>query len=116
MESPLPSRAPVSHVPSRALVHRVPPQETEGGEGRRFKGLFLLFHLLSCLTLQQPKFLSKEERARLALAKREQEIKDQKEKEAKKRAEREALEREAEELRQKELQASGSKYGTSTRC
>jgi ATP-dependent RNA helicase DDX23/PRP28 len=70
--------------------------------------------ILSCLTpLQQPKFLTKEERAKLALAKREQEIKDQREKDEKRKTERDALERDAEEVRQKELQTSSSKY---SRC
>ncbi|KAM6500598.1 P-loop containing nucleoside triphosphate hydrolase protein [Amanita muscaria] len=61
----------------------------------------------------KPKFISKEERAKLALAKREQEIKEQREREEKKKHERDALEREADELRQKELHqvSSGSRYG-----
>lgn len=61
----------------------------------------------------KPKFISKGERAKLALAKREQEIKEQKEREETKKHERDALEREADELRQKELHqvSSGSRYG-----
>ncbi|KAF8742380.1 hypothetical protein AX14_004933 [Amanita brunnescens Koide BX004] len=58
----------------------------------------------------KPKFLSKEERAKLALDKREQEIREQREKDEKRKVERDALERDAEELRQKEFQASSSKY------
>ncbi|KAF8654182.1 hypothetical protein AX16_003711 [Volvariella volvacea WC 439] len=64
----------------------------------------------------KPKFLTKEERAKLALAKREQEINEQREKRERAQKEREALEREAEELRQKEraqsysIKSSGSHY------
>lgn len=59
----------------------------------------------------QPKFLTKEERAKIAIAKRAQEIKEQKEREEVARRDREALEREAEELTTKER----NKYG-SGRC
>lgn len=55
----------------------------------------------------QPKFLTKEERAKLAIAKRAQEIKEQKERGEATRRDREALEREAEELAVKDR----SKYG-----
>lgn len=55
----------------------------------------------------KPKFLSKEERAKLAIAKRAQEIEEQKEREESTRRDREALEREAEEFRQKQ---NGSRY------
>jgi hypothetical protein len=65
------------------------------------------------LTLLQPKFLSKEERAQLAIAKRAQEIREQREKEESTRKNREALERDAQELAAKE--SSGNRYGTS-RC
>ncbi|KAI5834125.1 P-loop containing nucleoside triphosphate hydrolase protein [Schizophyllum commune Tattone D] len=47
----------------------------------------------------KPKFLSKEERAKLAIAKRAAEIREQKEKEERARKEREDLERQAEEIR-----------------
>ncbi|KAF8894544.1 P-loop containing nucleoside triphosphate hydrolase protein [Infundibulicybe gibba] len=50
----------------------------------------------------KPKFLSREERAQLAIAKRAQEIKEEKEKEENSRKDREALERGADELRQRE--------------
>ncbi|KAF7304784.1 Pre-mRNA-splicing ATP-dependent RNA helicase PRP28 [Mycena kentingensis (nom. inval.)] len=61
----------------------------------------------------QPKFLSKEERAKIAIAKRAQEIREQKEKEDATRKDRAALEQEADDLRQKERQhaASSSRYG-----
>ncbi|KAK2466987.1 hypothetical protein APHAL10511_001245 [Amanita phalloides] len=58
----------------------------------------------------KPKFLSRDERAKLALAKREQEFNDQRERDERKRLEREVLERSADDIRQKELQASTSKY------
>ncbi|KAL1745621.1 P-loop containing nucleoside triphosphate hydrolase protein [Schizophyllum fasciatum] len=47
----------------------------------------------------KPKFLSKEERAKLAIAKRAAEIREQKEKDERARKEREDLERQAEEVR-----------------
>lgn len=50
----------------------------------------------------QPKFLTKEQRAQLAIEKRSQELREQKEKEERARKEREALEREAEEIRTRE--------------
>ncbi|EKM55542.1 uncharacterized protein PHACADRAFT_173680 [Phanerochaete carnosa HHB-10118-sp] len=50
----------------------------------------------------KPKFLTKEQRAKLALEKREQEIREQKEREERARQERETLERGAEEHRQKQ--------------
>lgn len=50
----------------------------------------------------QPKFLSKEERAKIAIAKRAAELREQRERDEKSRTDREALEREAEELRQRE--------------
>ncbi|KAJ6496594.1 P-loop containing nucleoside triphosphate hydrolase protein [Mycena vitilis] len=60
----------------------------------------------------KPKFLSKEERAKLAIAKRAQEIREQKEKEELTRKDRAVLEQEAEELRMKERsQSSSSRYG-----
>ena len=98
-----------------ALIHRIPSQETKRGKGGCFKGFFSIAYChLSCLTPpKQPKFLTKGERAKLALAKREQEIKDQQEKDEKRKTERDALERDAEDLRQKELQTSSSKY---SRC
>jgi ATP-dependent RNA helicase DDX23/PRP28 len=46
--------------------------------------------------------LSKEERAKIAIAKRAQEIKEQKEKDENSKKDREILEREAEEVRQRE--------------
>ncbi|KAJ7632534.1 P-loop containing nucleoside triphosphate hydrolase protein, partial [Roridomyces roridus] len=58
----------------------------------------------------KPKFLSKEERAKLAIAKRAQEIREQKEKEELTRKDRAVLEQEAEELRAKERN-SQSRYG-----
>ncbi|KAJ7685100.1 P-loop containing nucleoside triphosphate hydrolase protein [Mycena polygramma] len=60
----------------------------------------------------KPKFLSKEERAKLAIAKRAQELREQKEKEELTRKDRAVLEQEAEELRMKERsQSSSSRYG-----
>ncbi|KAF8078031.1 P-loop containing nucleoside triphosphate hydrolase protein [Lyophyllum atratum] len=50
----------------------------------------------------KPKFLSKEERATIAIAQRAKEIQEQKAKEESSRRDRDALEREADELRQRE--------------
>ncbi|KAF9453219.1 P-loop containing nucleoside triphosphate hydrolase protein [Macrolepiota fuliginosa MF-IS2] len=50
----------------------------------------------------KPKFLSKEERAKIAIAKRAQEIREQKERDEATRKDKEALERDAEELAAKE--------------
>jgi ATP-dependent RNA helicase DDX23/PRP28 len=67
---------------------------------------------LTRLLHTQPKFLSKEERAQLAIAKRTQEIREEREREATARRDREALEREAEEVRQKER---NTRYGAGGR-
>ncbi|KAG5653969.1 hypothetical protein H0H81_008837 [Sphagnurus paluster] len=61
----------------------------------------------------KPKFLSKEERAKIAIAQRAKEINAQKLKEDNARRDREALEREAEELRQRER---GGRYGGRCKC
>ncbi|KAF8212328.1 P-loop containing nucleoside triphosphate hydrolase protein [Mycena galopus ATCC 62051] len=64
----------------------------------------------------KPKFLSKEERATLAIAKRAQEIREQKEKDELAKKDREALERDADELRMKERnQSSSNRYGRDDR-
>ncbi|KXN85464.1 Pre-mRNA-splicing ATP-dependent RNA helicase PRP28 [Leucoagaricus sp. SymC.cos] len=57
----------------------------------------------------KPKFLSKEERARIAITKRAQEIKEQKERDEATRRDRDLLEREAEEIAAKER----NKYNSS---
>ncbi|KAF5315965.1 hypothetical protein D9611_004618 [Ephemerocybe angulata] len=57
----------------------------------------------------KPKFLTKEQRAQIAIEKRSQEIRAEKEKEEAKRREREALEREAGELERQHNQ--GGRYG-----
>jgi ATP-dependent RNA helicase DDX23/PRP28 len=63
----------------------------------------------------QPKFLTREDRARIAIAKRAQEIQEEKRKEEDNRKNREQLEREAEVIRRRERE---SKYSTSSsaRC
>ncbi len=67
------------------------------------------------ITLSQPKFLSKEERAKIAIARRAQEIQEEKRKEEENRKNREQLEREAEVIWRRERE---SKYATShsARC
>ncbi|KAL0947006.1 hypothetical protein HGRIS_013150 [Hohenbuehelia grisea] len=60
----------------------------------------------------KPKFLSKEERAKLAIAKRAQEIHEQKEREEAARQDRDALERQADEIRQRERTGESSRYGS----
>ena len=65
----------------------------------------------------QPRFLTKEQRAQLAIEKRSQEIKEQKDKEDRAKKEREALEREAEEVRAKERERERTaRYGSNGRC
>jgi len=65
----------------------------------------------------KPKFLSKEERARIAIAKRAQEIKEQRERDEQTKQDREALERDADELRRKEESSGASnRYGSGGRC
>ncbi|KAI8998524.1 DEAD-domain-containing protein [Trametes punicea] len=60
----------------------------------------------------KPRFLTKEQRAQLAIQKREQEIREQREKEERARRDREALEREAEEIRRREReQERAARYG-----
>ncbi|KIP09068.1 hypothetical protein PHLGIDRAFT_29196 [Phlebiopsis gigantea 11061_1 CR5-6] len=60
----------------------------------------------------KPKFLTKEQRAQLAIQKRAQEIREQKEKDEVSRQGRERLEREAEEIRQRERERErATRYG-----
>ncbi|KAG8954718.1 mRNA splicing protein prp28 [Tulasnella sp. 424] len=59
----------------------------------------------------KPRFLTKEERAKLAIEKRTQEIREQKAKEEDKRRERETLEREADQLRHREQERYGGGSG-----
>ena len=63
----------------------------------------------------QPKFLSKEERAKIAIAKRAQEIKQEKERTDASRRDRETLEKEAEEVGRRE-RTSYSGGGGGGRC
>ncbi|KAF8231296.1 P-loop containing nucleoside triphosphate hydrolase protein [Tricholoma matsutake] len=60
----------------------------------------------------KPKFLSKEERANLAIAKRAQDIREQNEREENAKNDRELLERGAEELRQRERNQGSNRYGS----
>ena len=65
-------------------------------------------------TLPQPKFLTKAQRAELALAKQNQEEQERKEKEQRERKDREVLEREAEEFRARDRDRTReSRYGPS---
>ncbi|KAH9951916.1 DEAD-domain-containing protein [Amylocystis lapponica] len=60
----------------------------------------------------KPRFLTKEQRAKLAIDKRAQEIKEQREKEENAKKDREALERDAEEIRQRERERDrATRYG-----
>ncbi|KAG6335200.1 hypothetical protein ID866_3894 [Astraeus odoratus] len=60
----------------------------------------------------KPKFLSKEDRAKLAIARRANEIKEEREREFRSKQEKETLEREAEELRQRERERErAARYG-----
>ena len=62
----------------------------------------------------QPKFLTKAQRAELALSKRNQEEQERREKEERERKDREALEREAEEFRVRDRDRNReSRYGSS---
>ncbi|KAI0705818.1 pre-mRNA-splicing ATP-dependent RNA helicase PRP28 [Cytidiella melzeri] len=61
----------------------------------------------------KPKFLTKEQRAQLAIAKRAQELREQKEKEDRARQERQNLEREAEEIRSRDRERERTaRYGS----
>ena len=100
----------------RASLNRGAAQEAEGGEGGCIQGSFtpsnfhlhtlnsLFIHHSRCIILKQPKFLTKEQRAQLAIERRSKEIKEEKEREESKRREREALEREAGELERQNSQ------------
>lgn len=69
---------------------------------------------LIILDLIQPRFLTKAQRAELALAKRNQEEQELREKEERERKDREALEREAEEFRARDRDRTReSRYGSS---
>jgi hypothetical protein len=62
--------------------------------------------------LLQPKFLSKEERAKIAIAKRAAELKEQREREEKAKQDRETLEREAGDIRQRDRERErATRYG-----
>ncbi|KAI0797886.1 pre-mRNA-splicing ATP-dependent RNA helicase PRP28 [Abortiporus biennis] len=64
----------------------------------------------------KPRFLTKEQRAQLAIQKRAQEIREEKEKALQAQQDREALEREAEEIRQRERERDrSSRYGNNGR-
>ncbi|KAF8447580.1 P-loop containing nucleoside triphosphate hydrolase protein [Boletus edulis BED1] len=64
----------------------------------------------------KPRFLSKEERAKIAIAKRAAELKEQREREEKTKQDRDALEREAEAVRQRERERErSSRYGSTAR-
>ncbi|THH33957.1 hypothetical protein EUX98_g227 [Antrodiella citrinella] len=65
----------------------------------------------------KPKFLTKEQRAQLAIEKRTQEIKEEREKTLRTQKDREVLEREAEEIRQSERdrERATSRYGSGGR-
>jgi ATP-dependent RNA helicase DDX23/PRP28 len=64
----------------------------------------------------KPKFLSKEERAKIAIAKRAAELKEQREREEKTRQDRDVLEREADAVRQREREKErAARYGSTTR-
>ena len=76
----------------------------------------MTFHAARLTSTSQPKFLSREERAKLAIAKRAQEIKAEKSKEEETRRARDALEREAEDVRRRERErdypgGGGGRYG-----
>ena len=60
----------------------------------------------------QPKFLSKEERAKLAIAKRAQEIREEKDRTEASRRDRQALEHQAEELAQRDRNSKYNNGGT----
>ena len=74
-------------------------------------------HCSHVFSICQPKFLTKEQRAQLAIEKRAREIKEERERENNARKDREELEKEAEEIRQRERERDrGSRYGSSGRC
>lgn len=63
----------------------------------------------------QPRFLTKEERAKIAIERRTQEIKQQREREEAARAQRETLERQAQELRAQEQDQQAQRYSNDRR-
>lgn len=66
----------------------------------------------SRLISPQPKFLTKEQRATLAISRRAQELREEREREERSRSERQELEKEAEEYRQRERERDrASRYG-----
>lgn len=99
------SRSPSSpYCKSNAKRKRLLPRYVQLAEARR--------DIANYVMLSQPRFLTKEQRAQLAIEKRQQEIKEQREKEERTKKDRETLEREAEEVRQRERERErASRYG-----
>lgn len=105
--------------PGSAYIHRNTPSETEGGKGGRFQGKSTanptIYPRLANLDHPpQPKFLTKAQRAELALAQRNHEEQERREKEERERKDRVTLERGAEEFRSRDRDRNReSRYGSS---
>ena len=102
-----------------AYIHRNTPPEAEGGKGSRLQSKSTTIPTICPCRANvdhpiQPKFLTKAQRAELALAKRNQEELERREKEERERKDRDALEREAEEFRVRDRDRNReSRYGSS---
>jgi hypothetical protein len=84
---------------------------------RKLRQRSVTIHLSGTFTddYGQPKFLTKEQRAQLAIERRTQELREQREKDESKRREREALEKEANDIEKQSMQ--NSRYdGGGGRC
>ena len=111
------------HEQVTTSFYRVSTRKAKSREGSGVKGMYFLVlnlshsQLYNTILLPQPKFLTKEERAKIAIAKRAEEIRDQREKEESQKKEREQFEREAEAIRAKERAGEErSRYGRGSRC
>lgn len=91
-----------------SLLQRQKEEKEAAAKVRTHTVFFIDLRLIS----RQPKFLTKEQRATLAINRRAQELKEEREREARSRLERQELEKEAEEYRQRERERDrASRYG-----
>lgn len=128
LDDVLPNRvvmAPTTHLSAMAGNARAEPlsieallqkQKAEKDSAAKVCSCERLLGSYSCGFHSQPKFLSKEERAKIAIAKRAAELKEQRGREEKARQDRDVLEREADALRQREREKERTaRYGGTPR-
>lgn len=96
-----------------SLLQKQKDEKESASKVRPFHSFTLTIFDSESLKKPQPKFLTKEERAKLAIAKRAQEIREETERRETTRRDRDALEREADELAQRER---NNKYGSRCQC